>query len=64
MQMWSSASLAGEMRVHLWKRRIAASKFAKVKDFAQNTKGRIQIQDHGSRVWFRNITIKPLEPAD
>jgi hypothetical protein len=47
-----------------WKKRIAKSKFAKVKDFAQNAKGRIQIQDHGSKVWFRNITLKPLDTAE
>lgn len=45
-----------------WKERIAASKFAKVKDFALNQKGRIQIQDHGSKVWFRDIKLKPLDP--
>jgi hypothetical protein len=47
-----------------WKEHVAQSKFAPVKDFAQNRRGRIQFQDHGSKVWFRNITIRPLRPTD
>lgn len=40
-----------------WQQRIARSKFNIVDNFFQNPKGRIQFQDHGSKVWFRNITI-------
>ncbi|MCH5373244.1 MAG: DUF1080 domain-containing protein, partial [Planctomycetes bacterium] len=43
-----------------WQARIAGSKFANVERFAQNSKGRIQIQDHGSKVWFRKILLRPL----
>ena len=43
-----------------WRRRVARSKFANVKQFAQNRKGRIQIQDHGSKVWFRKMLLRPL----
>ncbi|NQT36707.1 MAG: DUF1080 domain-containing protein [Planctomycetes bacterium] len=45
-----------------WKEQIAASKFGRVKDFALNRKGRIQLQDHGCKVWFREITLRPLDP--
>ena len=39
-----------------WKIRVKKSKFANSKPaFFQNTKGRIQIQDHGHPVWYRNI---------
>jgi hypothetical protein len=43
-----------------WKRRIADSKFHNVAGFAQNAKGRIELQDHGSKVWFRNMVLRPL----
>jgi len=41
-----------------WKKRVAKSKFGKVDGFFENDKGRIQIQDHGSGVWLRNIEMK------
>lgn len=44
-----------------WKNRIAGTKFEPIKGFAQNPKGRIMLQDHGSKVWFRNITVTPIE---
>ncbi|MCG8584377.1 MAG: DUF1080 domain-containing protein [Pirellulales bacterium] len=43
-----------------WKKRIAKSKFNIVPGFFQNPKGRIQIQDHGAPVSFRNITLREL----
>jgi len=52
-----------------WKKRIEESKFGDVDGFFQNSKGRIELQDHGHKVWFRNIVLrrlggdeKPLEP--
>jgi hypothetical protein len=43
-----------------WKNRVAQSKFAPAKDFAQNRRGYIQLQDHGGQIWFRRITLRPL----
>ncbi len=43
-----------------WNQRIAASKFAGMPMFAKPDRGHIAIQDHGDRVWFRNIRIRPL----
>jgi Domain of Unknown Function (DUF1080) len=43
-----------------WKKRVAASKFGDVEGFFQNRKGRIELQDHGSKVWFRNIVLRRL----
>jgi hypothetical protein len=43
-----------------WKTRVAVSKFASMPDFAKRAKGRIALQDHGDRVSFRNIKIRPI----
>lgn len=40
--------------------RIANSKFKKWIHFARYRKGHIGLQDHGDRVWFRNIKIKEI----
>jgi len=44
-----------------WKERIAASKFGRADNFFANPAGRIQLQDHGHNVWFRNITLRVIE---
>jgi hypothetical protein len=44
-----------------WKRRVARSKFGDVAGFFTNPKGRIELQDHGAKVWFRNIVLRPLD---
>lgn len=44
-----------------FKTQVAGSKFAKTPTFNQNPTGRIQLQDHGDEVWFRNLTIKELK---
>ena len=43
-----------------WKRRVERSKFGDVDGFFTNRKGRIELQDHGSKVWLRNIVLRPL----
>jgi hypothetical protein len=43
-----------------WRNMIANSKFKTLSDFGTFRKGRICIQDHGDKVWFRNIMIKRL----
>lgn len=43
-----------------WKKLIAGSKFKDWEHFAQYSKGRIALQDHGNKVWYRNIKIRPL----
>jgi Domain of Unknown Function (DUF1080) len=43
-----------------WKKMIAASKFKQWPGFGTYKKGRICLQDHGDKVWFRNIKIKKL----
>jgi len=43
-----------------WKKMVAASKFKDMPDFGLATKGHISLQDHGDKVWFRNLKIRSL----
>ncbi|GAB4250934.1 MAG: hypothetical protein Kow0027_14550 [Saprospiraceae bacterium] len=43
-----------------WLQLINNSKFKDMPDFGRSTKGYIALQDHGDKVWFRNIRIKML----
>ena len=43
-----------------WHARVAQSKFKDREGFGENRSGLIMLQEHGSEVWFRNITIKQL----
>jgi len=43
-----------------WNDMISKSKFKSLKDFGTFRKGRFDLQDHGNKVWFRNIKIKQL----
>lgn len=43
-----------------WHERVAASKFRDREGFGENFWGTIMLQEHGSEVWFRNVTIREL----
>lgn len=43
-----------------WQARIAASKFADWEHFARQARGHIVLQDHGDKVWFRDIKLRRL----
>ncbi len=43
-----------------WKDQVANSKFNSWEHYATLSKGHISLQDHGHRVWFRNLKIKEL----
>ena len=43
-----------------WKNLIAKSKFKKLPGFSKNTEGFISLQDHGDKVWFRDIKVRRL----
>lgn len=43
-----------------WKKLIAGSKFKTWDGFGAFAKGHIALQDHGDKVWYRNIKIRQL----
>lgn len=43
-----------------WNEMVNQSKFKDMEGFAAYKKGHIALQDHGGRVWYRNIEIKKL----
>jgi hypothetical protein len=58
-----NGTLINEFPVHgeEWSNLVENSKFKDWEDFGQNREGHIALQDHGDKVWFRNIKIKELE---
>lgn len=40
-----------------WEKLVAESKFASMPGYGRSKKGHIVVQDHGNKVWFRNIKI-------
>lgn len=43
-----------------WTALVNASKFKSMPDYGRFRKGRIALQDHGDKVWYRNIKLRPL----
>lgn len=43
-----------------WNKRVAESKFKEWNKFATLSSGRVCLQDHGNKIWFRDIRIKVL----
>ncbi|HYW95824.1 MAG TPA: DUF1080 domain-containing protein [Bacteroidales bacterium] len=49
-----------EMWTDDWKERVADGKWKDYPDYGLAKKGHIALQDHGSKVWFKDIRIKEL----
>lgn len=44
-----------------WNQLYEASKFREMARFGREPQGHIVLQDHGDRVWYRNIQVRPLD---
>jgi len=57
-----NGTLITEFPVHgeAWKKMVEKSKFKDWEDFGRKREGHIALQDHGNKVWFRDIKIKEL----
>ena len=62
VQHWLNGVLLCEYTIGSddWNRRVAASKFKDMPDFARASRGRIALQDHGDLVSYRNVRIREL----
>lgn len=49
-----------EMHTEAWDELVRNSKFKDMPDFGKARKGHIALQDHGDKIWFKNIKIRPL----
>jgi cytochrome c len=60
VEHWLNGRMVVSFPIHdsSWKRMIANSKFKSMPFFGTGRKGHIALQDHGDKVWYRNIKIK------
>jgi hypothetical protein len=63
IEHWINGVKVVDTRTHtkVFKQAIQKSKFNKWPHYGQNTQGRIMLQDHGTRVEFRELKIKRLQ---
>lgn len=62
VQHWLNGKLVVEYDLWspAWRAAVAASKFADLPGYGLARSGHIALQDHGDRVWFRNIKVRRL----
>lgn len=62
VEHWMNGSKVVEFQIGspAWEAQLAKSKFTKWPDYSRAGKGHIALQDHGDKVWFKNIRITPL----
>ncbi|MBX2947445.1 MAG: DUF1080 domain-containing protein [Cyclobacteriaceae bacterium] len=61
-QFWLNGTNVVNFTMHTpeWDAMVAGSKFKEMPGFGKATKGHISLQDHGDKVWYRNIMIRVL----
>jgi hypothetical protein len=62
-EFWLNGKKVVSFTMHdsAWDQLVSNSKFKNMPDFGKATKGHVALQDHGDKVWFRNIKIKELK---
>ncbi len=62
LQVWQNGISTVDINIggERWAKLEANSKFKDWPGFGENTGGHIGLQDHGDKVWFRNLKIRPL----
>lgn len=62
MTFWQNDVQVVQFTMHdeSWDKMVSESKFKDIESFGKAKKGRIGLQDHGDKVWFRNIKITHL----
>ncbi len=62
IEHWLNGTLVSESSYgdDAWKAKVAATKFKQWPLFGTFASGHIALQDHGDRVWYRNIRIRVL----
>jgi len=63
VEFWLNGINVVDFTMHndVWKKMIAKSKFKDMPDFGKAISGHISLQDHGDKVWFRNLKIKVIK---
>lgn len=63
MEFWLNGTKVVEFTMHTpqWDEMVANSKFNTMPDFGDALKGHIALQDHGDKVWYRNIKIREIK---
>jgi hypothetical protein len=61
-QFWLNGTNVVSFTMHTpeWDALVAGSKFKQWPAFGKAKRGHIALQDHGDKVWYRNIMIKPM----
>jgi hypothetical protein len=61
-EFWLNGTRVVSFTMHTpeWNQLVEKSKFKEFPDFGKARKGHLALQDHGDKVWFRNIKIKTL----
>ena len=54
--------IAYDLHSPAWQQLVKDSKFNSMPDYGSRPKGKIDLQDHGDKVWYRNIKIRALPP--
>ncbi|RYZ13439.1 MAG: DUF1080 domain-containing protein [Alphaproteobacteria bacterium] len=62
IEHWLNGKLVSESSYgdDAWKAKVAASKFKQWPLFGTFAKGHIALQDHGDKVWYRNIKVRAI----